>query len=157
MADRYGFSWQEIATYNGLGEYSILSLGQVIYLPGRGAPAASGQQSGQTGSSSQVQVAVQPGDTLLGIALNYGLTWQDVAGANGMTGSELLQVGQLLWVPVASDVQAQQSTASTYDIQAGDTIISIALEYSLDWQRLLDINGFEENTLLQIGQTIRLN
>lgn len=158
VAIQYGISWQELAEVNGLTEWSVLSVGQTIRLPGGGeaSPADSVAQNSGTGEMSRIQYTVQPGDTLLGIALNYDLTWQDVAAANGMSGSELLQVGQVLWVPVAGVAQ-EISTATTYTIQAGDTIISVAVRYSLDWQHLLDINGFNENTLLQIGQVIRLN
>lgn len=155
VATRYGLTWQELAAYNGLDEYSVLSLGQVIRLPGNGSGTSAGPVTDGATATSRGQYAVQPGDTLLGIALNYGMTWQELASFNGMTGSELLQVGQLLWVPVAGEQDI--STASTYIIEAGDTIISIAVEYGLDWNHLLDINGFNEHTLLQIGQTIRLN
>ncbi|HMN29321.1 MAG TPA: LysM domain-containing protein, partial [Caldilineaceae bacterium] len=34
IAARYGLTWQQIATANGLGAYSILEIGQVIRLPG---------------------------------------------------------------------------------------------------------------------------
>ena len=164
IAARYGLFWQDLAAANGLGEYSVLNLGQVIRLPGVGNGASASASGARNGSAPQVAVSVaghtqytvQPGDTLLGIALGYGLTWQEVAAANGLTGSDLLQLGQVLRIPAYDSVEAT-TVSTTYAIQPGDTIIAIAMRYSLDWQHLLEINGFTDNTMLSIGQTIRLN
>ncbi len=156
IATRYGMSWQELAGANGLGEYSVLSLGQVIRLPGVGVSATDNGATQTATVQGHIQYTVQPGDTLLGIALGYGLTWQEVAAANGLTGSSLLQLGQQLTIPTYGTAEAA-TVATTYVIQPGDTIISIAVNNSLDWQHLLEINGFTDSTLLSVGQTIRLN
>ena len=158
IAARYGLTWQEVAGANGLGEYSVLSLGQVIHLPGVGvASASAGTNPGsQTTLTNVSQYTVQSGDTLLRIALGYGLTWQEVAAANGLTGNSLLQLGQVLRIPTYGTAEAV-TVATTYAIQPGDTIIAIAMRYSLDWQHLLAINGFTDTTMLSVGQIIRLN
>jgi len=156
IAARYGLTWQELAAANGLGEYSVLSLGQTIRLPGVGTSSTGNGVTVQTTATGAIQYTVQPGDTLLAIALGYGLTWQEVAAANGLTGSSLLQLGQVLRIPTYGSAEAD-TVATTYAIQPGDTIIAIAMRYSLDWQHLLEINGFTDTTLLNVGQTIRLN
>ena len=43
-----------------------------------------------------------------------------------------------------------------YTVASGDTIITIALANGVDWQELLKLNGMQEDSLLQIGQQIRL-
>ena len=43
-----------------------------------------------------------------------------------------------------------------HTVAEGDTIITIALEYNLDWQELLALNGLGPDSLLQLGQEIRL-
>jgi LysM repeat protein len=43
-----------------------------------------------------------------------------------------------------------------YTVAEGDTIITIALKYNLDWQDLLELNGLQPDSLIQIGQVIRL-
>ena len=43
---------------------------------------------------------VQPGDTLLGIALQYGVTLNELQQANGVLKPETLQIGQELVIPI---------------------------------------------------------
>ena len=46
--------------------------------------------------------------------------------------------------------------ASTYTVAEGDTIITIALAHNLDWQELLALNNLQPDSLIQVGQEIRL-
>lgn len=108
--------------------------------------------------------AVQPGDTLLGIAIRYGLDWQDIAIANNLGEFDLLQIGQVLHVPsiggiggpVAETTNAAVAGKQRYKVAAGDTLFTIALRYNITWQELAAINGLQEFDLLQIGQEIAL-
>jgi LysM repeat protein len=43
-----------------------------------------------------------------------------------------------------------------HTVATGDTIISIAVQYNVDWKALLDLNGLADNTLLALGQEIKL-
>jgi LysM repeat protein len=43
-----------------------------------------------------------------------------------------------------------------HTVAEGDTIITIALEYNLDWQELLELNGLQPDSLIAVGQEIRL-
>jgi hypothetical protein len=47
---------------------------------------------------------VQPGDTLLGIALQYGVTLEELYQVNGVLKPELLQIGQAIVIPVPGSV-----------------------------------------------------
>ncbi len=166
IAARYGIDWTLIAQENQLREESLLQIGQVIRLPGvqnvaaAPAPAAPSGFTGDAGGS----YTVQAGDTLLSIAIRHNLTWQQLGAANGLGERDLLQIGQQITIPGAATQTNGFIPASTqpapstqlYTVQAGDTILSIAINHGLDWQSLLAVNGFQENTLLQIGQQIRL-
>lgn len=170
IAARYGVDWTSIAEENRLREETLLQIGQVIRIPG---VASSGNQNGsstvQAANSTQFaggaggSYTVKPGDTLLGIALQYGLTWQALGAANGLGEFDLLQIGQQLTIPGAGNTGAVASPSSPptsepvyYTIQEGDTIFSVAIRNNLDWQALLALNSLSESSLLQIGQRIRL-
>lgn len=103
------------------------------------------------------------GDTLLGIAIRYGLDWQDIAIANNMKENDLLQIGQVLRLPsiggVGGPVEASSGAVAgkqRYTVAAGDTLVSIGLRYGITWQELAAVNGLGEFSLLQIGQELAL-
>jgi LysM repeat protein len=54
---------------------------------------------------------VAPGDTLLGIALQYGVTLDDLQQVNGVLRPELLQIGQQIIIPVASSRSSSGGSA----------------------------------------------
>ena len=160
IALRFGLTWQAVAAQNGLGEASLLQVGQVIQLPGAlqigGANAAA-----QSSRTTNTPYTVQSGDTLVTIAARYGQTWQQLASANGLTERDVLQIGQSIVIPgVGSAAIGAQATPSTaplyYAVRPGDTIISIAVQNGLDWKNMLALNGLREQSTLQIGQRIRL-
>jgi LysM repeat protein len=111
-----------------------------------------------------LEYAVQSGDTLLGIAIRYGLDWQDIAIANNLGENDLLQIGQMLHLPsiggIGGPVEEIGATAvagkQRYTVAAGDTLFTIALRYNITWQEIAAANGLQEFDLLQIGQEIAL-
>ena len=107
--------------------------------------------------------SVAPGDTLLGIAIRYGLDWQDIAIANNMQENDLLQIGQVLRLPSIGGVGGPVEVTSgavagklRYTVAAGDTLVSIGLRYGITWQELAAVNGLQEYDLLGIGQELAL-
>ena len=103
--------------------------------------------------------AVSSGDTLLAIGLRYGLPWERIAEANGLNERSLLQIGQALHIPGSGapivppipDVETEE-----YTVQPNDTLYTIALRRDLYWDEVAAVNGFTENTVLQIGQVIKV-
>ena len=249
---RYGLDWEVVAQVNGITNTEVIEVGQVIRLPGvddtaaaAAAPLAStavttgtaaqaagttaGTTTGATGGTSYTVVA---GDTLFGIALRANVTLQELAAANNMQEDDLLLIGQTLVVPgraaplpslsalvpagssrttltgsanvtgtraitttgvsgtagitttrtttstgsstgssllpsptpragastaiTSTAATAAGTGASTYTVAEGDTIITIALANNLDWQELLALNDLQPDSVIQVGQKIRL-
>ncbi len=178
---RYGVEWPMIAGANGLNEFSVLQIGQVIRIPGvenvggyvdeaRASVQAAAADNSQRNDGTFVRrYTVQPGDTLAGVASIYRLSWQEVARENGLGEFSVISVGQELRIPgaieqpkaVADKVEDESISAASagsneHTVVPGDTIISIALRYGIDWQELLRINQLGDDAMLHLGQTIRL-
>ncbi len=123
------------------------------------AVAASAQQATAASAAlppeASATYVIRPGDTLSRIAARFGISWQELARANGLSEHDILAVGGTLVIPQARGA-AGGASARTHTIANGDTIISIAQRYGVDWRELLRINGLSETSLLQVGQTIRL-
>lgn len=160
---RYGVDWQSIAQLNGMGGAGVLSIGVVLRIPGNGQPKTADVPVG-SGVGTTQQYTVAAGDTLLGIALRFGMTWQALAAANGLGEFSLLQIGDVLTIPGADRTTAKEtaaaakpvSVARTHTVQTGETVWVIAARYGVDWRALLQANGLDEQALLQIGQVLAL-
>lgn len=103
--------------------------------------------------SDEVYV-VKPGDTLIGVAERFQIDWQVIAHVNNLVAPDMLQIGEQLVLP--SILASSKPSAQPHVVEAGDTIISIAGQYGLEWGALLRLNGLSESTILQIGQELRV-
>ncbi len=123
---------------------------------------ASGFSAGTSGGASYT---VKEGDTLFAISVRSGITWQQLADANNLDADGLIRPGQTLVLPTgagqaaapaAAAVPAPAAPARTHTVKAGETVISIALQYDIGWKELLARNGLDDNTLIQPGDVLQL-
>jgi LysM repeat protein/uncharacterized protein YkwD len=121
--------------------------------------------------ASNATYTVQSGDTLLAIAINQDVSWQELADLNNLDEDSFLQIGQTLKLPGGDDtvqitLAGSNSEASesanpaafgrVHSVEAGDTVYGIALQYNVDWEELLRLNNLDEDSLLQLGQELKL-
>ncbi|HZC36635.1 MAG TPA: LysM peptidoglycan-binding domain-containing protein [Chthoniobacterales bacterium] len=124
---------------------------------------------------------VRAGDTVAGIAAQFGLTAHELEQANGLRSGAPLTLGRELIIPEKSaakpmptDVQkllgskenkatpSQSSSAGApeaekyYVIQRGDTPASIAKKLKVNSADLLKINNIDDPRKLQIGQRLQI-
>lgn len=91
---------------------------------------------------------VQPGDTLSGIADKFGTTYQVLAAINGIGDPNQIWPGQVL------KVTGTASQESTYYVQAGDTLSSIANKFGTTISNLVSINHISNPNVIYVGQKI---
>ena len=128
------------------------------------------------------QHVVKPGETLSGIAAQYGLTVDQLVSLNGITDPDRLSEGQTLKLPAAPCAQrpaaepspdgsgtTPASTAgappprpprqrpaapSEYVVQSGDTLSGIAKALGISLKALLDANELADPDRLNVGQKL---
>ncbi len=106
-------------------------------------------------ASADYTYTIQPGDTLFRIALNHGLTTQELAAANGIINHSLIYAGQTLFIPEESNHSTFQAAASTLHLVApGDTLFKIAVRYGLSTHAVAQANNIENYDLVFTGQTL---
>lgn len=95
---------------------------------------------------------VKPGDTLSGIALRFGTTYQEIAAYNNISNPNLIYAGQRLLIPLGYNPQKVRY----YTIQPGDTLSGIALKFGTTVAELQRLNGIRNPNLIYAGTTIRV-
>ncbi|ARE11857.1 Phage lysin 14-beta-N-acetylmuramidase or lysozyme [Lactococcus lactis subsp. lactis] len=116
--------------------------------------AASDVQAVDTGVSNstgntQTHI-VQSGDTLSGIASNWGTNWQELARQNSLSNPNMIYAGQVIRFTGGQS----GATARTYTVQSGDNLSSIASRLGTTVQSLVSMNGISNPNLIYAGQTL---
>ncbi len=105
-----------------------------------------------TGSGSDgATYTVQRGDSLWSIAQKFNTSVAELRRLNNLT-SDVLQIGQVLRIPTTG---GNQGGSSTYVVQRGDSLWSIATENGVSVNDLINANNLT-STVLQIGQVLRI-
>ena len=103
-------------------------------------------------SAQQTIYVVRPGENLFRIALNHGLTTQELAAANGIVDPTRIYAGQTLVIPAKGSPSsnpapapaapaAPAATSTTHLVQRGEILSRIALRYGVSVQAIAQANG----------------
>jgi LysM repeat protein len=118
ISQRFGTSAQVIVRANRLTNPNYIQIGQQLVLP-----------TGSTASPSTypggIKYIVQTGETLYGLAYQYGTTVRALALMNGIANPSRIYAGQRLIVPGG----AASPFASLHLVRSGETLYSIAHRY----------------------------
>jgi len=98
---------------------------------------------------------VQAGDTLLGLAREYSVPMAAIQLQNGMGGSTVVQVGQVLSIP-SFDMTGASPFWVVHVVEAGETLVGIARAYGLEAERIKSVNALVDASLIQVGQELVL-
>ena len=102
LAMQYDLPMAAIQLHNGMGDSTIVQVGQVLSIP---------PQTGWEGASRYWVVhVVKAGETLAGIARTYGLDVETLQAVNGLADAGRIQVGQELVLPLDAPAVALAPT-----------------------------------------------
>jgi LysM repeat protein/ethanolamine utilization microcompartment shell protein EutS len=90
---------------------------------------------------------VRAGDTLSGIANEYGITIEILTGINGIADPNLIIVGDVLNLPGGSPATPAPGGA-LYVIQPGDTLSHIAVRFDITVAELKSANGLDSDLII---------
>lgn len=138
IANKYNTTVDELKRINNLTS-NILSIGQVLKLP-------SDKANNVEKEENTISYTVKKGDSLYSIARKYDTTIDRIKDLNNLT-TNLLSIGQVLLIPTDTNLE------TTYTVQKGDSLYSIAKKYNTTVDRLKQLNNLTSN-LLSIGQIL---
>jgi LysM repeat protein len=162
IALKHGLTTQQLAAANGIVNPDYVYAGQVLVIPGSGSPSGSPGPSAPSTSTSHV---VQRGEILSRIALQYGVSAQAIAQANGIYNPSLIYAGQTLTIPGVSGpatnpapapapAPSAPTSSTTHVVQRGEILSRIALQYGVSAQAIAQANGIYNPSLIFAGQTL---
>jgi uncharacterized protein YkwD len=146
--------------FNSINDPTLLQIGQELIIPVTVTPSPTAPTPTPTPTVSPtptlepVYYIVEPGDTLLEIALDYDTTVEAIMLANGLADPRALQIDQQLIIPPDNGSLDFGIPTKIYEIQEGDTFLALAAAHGSTLQDILDANPEVEPTNLQIGQQI---
>ena len=138
IANKYNTTVEELKRINNLTS-NTLSIGQVLKLP-------SDKPNKIEQEKNTITYMVQKGDSLYSIARKYSTTIDKIKDLNNLT-TNLLSIGQVLLIPTNTNLE------TTYTVQKGDSLYSIAKKYNTTIDKLKQLNNLTSN-LLSIGQIL---
>lgn len=89
IARTYKVTVSALAKANNITNYNLISVGQVLKIPGKSTPPP----------ATTVKYTVKSGDTLYSIARTYKTTVSKIAAANKISDVNSIRVGQVLIIP----------------------------------------------------------
>ncbi len=145
---QYGMSWVPIANANGLANPNAIYVGQVLIIPVAGCAPVPPTPIPPIPGTTYV---VQYGDTLYSIGLKFGISWVQIAEANGIVNPNQIYAGQVLKIPAA---QPGPTPNFTHLVQYGETLYTISIHYGVPWQAIATANQIPAPYIVYAGQTI---
>ena len=141
IASSYGTTVRQLMNTNGLRSTRIRSGQRLRVRGGAAAPAA-----------KTTTHRVRRGETLSGIAAQYGTTVRQLKAANNLR-SSTIRSGQRLRVDGSSSGSASQTV--THRVRSGQNLIVIARRYGVTVQQIMNWNNLRSTTI-RPGQRLRI-
>jgi len=110
---------------------------------------------------------VEGGESPLYIAGLYGVSLQSLLDTNQLQEGDLIRTGELLRIPTATPILGPDGKpitpappptpdrrAVTYMVQGGDTLLSIAAQFGVTTEAILQANDLQEGVIIRSGQAL---
>lgn len=146
IAASFGVSVDAIQAANNMGTSSLITIGQVLAIPG-GVP-------GQTSGAAPQVYVVQPGDTAFSIAQRFNTTVDAIAWANQLVNPWNIYGGQELVIPEATGVSTSSDEGYVHVVQPGESLYSIATAYNTTVWAIAVANNLPNPQVIYVGETL---
>ncbi|MBN2391871.1 MAG: LysM peptidoglycan-binding domain-containing protein [Anaerolineae bacterium] len=135
---------------------SAMPMGAVTETPAVPKNASSAPASPPAEPQTFIQHPVEPGDTLWGLAVQYGVPMAAIQLQNNLGASTMVKAGQVLEIPPPNAWESASTYWVIYEVAGGDTLSGIAAQYGLTTAELVAANGLDSADFLSVGQALIL-
>jgi uncharacterized protein YkwD len=154
IAAEYDTSVEKIMMVNEITDPTTIQIGQELLIPVTATPTS---QATPQPTPKLIFYIIEPGDTLLALALQYDTSVEALMAANWISDPTGLQIGQKLVIPPEDGTLPDPilwAPTAVHEVKNGDTVLDLALVYGSSVEDILAANPDLEPNLLQIGQQI---
>ena len=108
--------------------------------------------------SGVIYYTVQEGDTLTSIAQKYDTTVHEITVTNSIVNPNLIYVGEVLKIYPGnrSIIKRKKVFTTTYIVQSGDTLTSIAMKFDTTVQAIAELNDLQNPNLIYVGEILKI-
>lgn len=118
-------------------------------LDGTPSPTVEGGSAAETIE----EYIVASGDTLLSIAIDFGMSLEDLRALNFLD-NDLISIGQPLRVRVTPPTPTATPEPFLYTVQAGDSLGGIAARFGIGMVDLMNANRLEDPNAIAVGREL---
>lgn len=119
-----------------------------------------GTRKEESGDKGVMYYTVQEGDTLSGIASRYGVSTEELESINGIINANLIYPGEVLKIYPNENRDERnnigQKFYSTYIVQRGDSLSSIASKFNTTAGKLAQLNDISNANLIYPGEILKI-
>jgi LysM repeat protein len=135
-------------------------------------PTALPGVGGEPTGSDECSYTIQNGDTLFRVAIGHDTTVADITAANPGINPNLIQPGQVITLPGCTPggspsvgvpttppdivVNPPAGGGTSYTVESGDTLFSIAQRFGVTVQAIVDANNLTNPNSLDVGQQLTI-
>jgi membrane-bound lytic murein transglycosylase D len=105
---------------------------------------------------------IRSGDTLLALAIHYGISVDQITSMNPGVQARNLRIGSTLMIPAIREAPSMPPASSvslnfsgSYEVKRGDSLWSIALAHGVTPEALAEANGMALNDILREGRVLK--
>ncbi|WP_242361850.1 muramidase family protein [Limosilactobacillus antri] len=166
IASQFGMNYSQLAQINNIANPNQIYVGQVLQLRAAAANHTTTTPTNSNANTGASSYTVQSGDTLSGIASQFGMSYSQLAQINNIANPNRIYVGQVLRVggtqstPVNTVSQPRHNNAGasgSYTVQSGDTLSGIASRLGVSYEQLAQSNGIANPNRIYVGQVLRVS
>jgi membrane-bound lytic murein transglycosylase D len=161
IARRYRVSQSMLMAANPKVKPSRLRVGQMLIVPTGGGISTSmarrmAAPTAPAGTSTSGYHRVRRGETLSGIADEYGVSQRDLRLWNSLDSAGHIQAGQRLRVAPPRTGASAATAGRTHTVRRGDTLDGLAKRYGVSVEALRQANGMTSQEVLRAGVALRI-
>ena len=148
IALKFGVTIQELQQWNDIVNINDIYVGQILIIYTNGNTSA--------GGTGVVVYVIKSGDTLSEIAEEYDVSVEELVEWNNISNPNDIYAGEILKIYTNGSDDSGNGGSISYTVQSGDTLSTIAEEYGVTVEELVEWNNISNPDDIYVGEVLKI-